>query len=182
MKCELCHERPAETVLYRKGKNGKREELYVCHACAEQERAFGESRGIQVTAIDAGAQGGDSPMGELFGRIGKLLEGLPGQDGDDRETRCPGCGTTLDEIRTVGLIGCPVCYRTFGKALRAMLDECQLCHTYQGDPLPGQARAAGVRELERRLAEALKREDYREAKRLRAELARLREEEGGHDD
>ena len=37
-------------------------------------------------------------------------------------------------------------------------------------------------ELERRLAEALKREDYREAKRLRAELARLREEEGGHDD
>ena len=179
MKCELCHERQAETVLYRQSENGKREELYVCHACAARERAFGESRGIQVTAIDAGESGGESPMGELFGRIGKLLEGLPGQEAE-RETRCPGCGTTMDEIRTVGLIGCPVCYKTFGKALRALFDECQLCHQYAGDALPGEAQATTVQELERQLAEALKREDYREAKRLRAELKRLRDEEDGH--
>lgn len=179
MKCELCHERQAETVLYRKGENGKREELYVCHACAARERAFGESRGIQVTAIDAGEQDGESPMGELFGRIGKLLEGLPGQEAE-RETRCPGCGTTMDDIRTGGLIGCPVCYKTFGKALRALFDECQLCHAYAGDALPGEAHTATEQDLERQLDEALKREDYREAKRLRAELKRLRGEEDDH--
>ncbi len=54
MKCELCHERDAEVVLFRRGKeDGKgEEELYVCKKCAEQERAFGTERGIQVTAME----------------------------------------------------------------------------------------------------------------------------------
>ena len=37
MKCELCHQRDAETALQVE-RDGAEEELYVCHACAKQER------------------------------------------------------------------------------------------------------------------------------------------------
>lgn len=185
MKCELCHRQDAETVLYRTKPDGKRQELYVCNACAERERAFDESRGIQVAAIDAGGDAPRreaSPMGELFGRLGKMLEGLADPEAGGDEPRCPGCGATMEEIRAAGLIGCPQCYKTFAKPLRALFDDCQACHAYKGDPLPGEARAGAERDLERRLAEALRREDYREAKRLRAALEALRGAEGGPGD
>lgn len=185
MKCELCHRQDAETVLYRTRPDGKREELYVCNACAERERAFDESRGIQVAAIDADGEAprqGGSPMGELFGRLGKMLEGLADPEVGGGEPRCPGCGATMEAIRSVGLIGCPQCYKTFAKPLRALFDDCQGGHAYKGDPLPGEERAGAERDLERRLGEALRREDYREAKRLRAALDALRGAEGGPGD
>ena len=99
MKCELCHQRNAETVIFRKQGNAPREELYVCHACAERERAFGVERGIQVAAVDSG-EGSAAPeasvephklsidldalgvpprelfgkLGEMFGRLSERLE------------------------------------------------------------------------------------------------------------
>ena len=37
MKCELCHQKDAETAIQVE-KEGAAEELYVCHACAKKER------------------------------------------------------------------------------------------------------------------------------------------------
>ena len=34
MKCEICHNADAQTVLRRKKKDGTEEELYVCKSCA----------------------------------------------------------------------------------------------------------------------------------------------------
>lgn len=191
MKCELCHRNDAETVLYRTGKKGRREELYVCRACAERERAFGQERGVQVAAVEAdglpggGDAEGNGPGGiapqELLGRLGELFGALSqrlGEEGDG-ETRCPGCGMTLADFRAQGMLGCPKCFKAFPKALRALLDETQQCHAYRGDALPGQARAETLRDLRRRLDEAVAREDYREAKRLREAIRELTGEGGG---
>lgn len=191
MKCELCHTNDAETVLYREGQGGRREELYVCRACAERERAFGQERGVQVAAVESDVQpdgqgpgldglGGMAPR-ELLGRLGELFGALSEHmgEGEEGEARCPGCGMTLGELRAQGLLGCPKCLKTFSKTLRALLDETQLCHAYRGDPLPGQERAETLRDLRKRLADAVAREDYREAKRLRAAIRDLTGEGGG---
>ncbi len=77
MKCELCHKRDAETVLYRPSKDGHRqEELYVCRACAEHEHTFGE-HGIQIAAMDA-TELGDFNFDTPFPPQGAMPpEGLP---------------------------------------------------------------------------------------------------------
>lgn len=194
MKCELCHQNDAETVLYRPGKNGRREELYVCHPCAERERAFGQERGIQVAAVETGEEGpnpGKPPAGletlglpkEVFGQLGEMFGKLSERLGEIDETRCPGCGTTAEDLRTTGLMGCPTCFKTFRKLLLPLLDDSQQCTAYRGDPFPGREHERELAALERRQREAVAREDYAEAKRLAEEIRRLKEdgrEEGDH--
>ena len=215
MKCELCHANNAETVLYRRNAEGKREELYVCHACAERERAFEEERGIQITAmrLNGGAkpappeeprkgadEAEDAPpadeageprmmsAAEFFGEDEEPPEdpsareflGLHAGTPDDACTRCPGCGATIGDIRHEGLFRCPQCLTTFPELTRTLLDDAQQCSDYQGDPAPGTERLREIEALERRLAEAIDREDYLEAKRLRAEI-QAKKGEAGHD-
>ena len=215
MKCELCHANNAETVLYRRNAEGKREELYVCHACAERERAFEEERGIQITAmrLNGGAkpappeeprkgadEAEDAPpadeageprmmsAAEFFGEDAEPPEdpsareflGLHAGTPDDACTRCPGCGATIGDIRHEGLFRCPQCLTTFPELTRTLLDDAQQCSDYQGDPAPGTERLREIEALERRLAEAIDREDYLEAKRLRAEI-QAKKGEAGHD-
>ncbi len=249
MKCELCHANNAETVLYRRNAEGKREELYVCHACAERERAFEEERGIQITAmrLNGGAkpappeeprkgadEAEDAPpadeageprmmsAAEFFGEDEEPRKGTdeaedappadeageprmmsaaeffgedeePPEDPSAREflglhagtpddacTRCPGCGATIGDIRHEGLFRCPQCLTTFPELTRTLLDDAQQCSDYQGDPAPGTERLREIEALERRLAEAIDREDYLEAKRLRAEI-QAKKGEAGHD-
>lgn len=198
MKCELCHANDAETVLYRSGKNGRREELYVCQACAGRERAFGRERGVQVAAVEPGGEGGPNPgkppkgletlglpkevvgqLGEMFGQLSERL----GAMGADGETRCPGCGTAAETLRSSGMMGCPLCYKTFRNQVLPLLDDAQQGIVYRGDPFPGREHERELAMLERRQREAVAREDYAEAKRLAEEIRRLRGgggEEGGH--
>ncbi len=193
MKCELCHKNDAETVLWRQGEKGRREELYVCQACAGRERAFDRERGVQVAAMEA--DGGPNPgkppagleelglpkevfgqLGEMFGKLSEKLGGL-----GDGETRCPGCGASADDLRAQGMMGCARCYKVFRKPLLRQLDESQQGTEYHGDPFPGRERERELKRLEALQREAVAREDYAEAKRLAEEIRRLKGGEGdGH--
>ncbi len=195
MKCELCHDQPAETVLYRRApeKPGGVEELYVCHGCADRERAFGQERGIQVTAMEAPAiaplkPGDPSPFRpeDFAKQMHDLMEQMQAHfktspEGEEEGARCPGCGMTLEEVRSVGQMGCPTCYTFFRKHLKALLDLCQDVNRYAGDPLPGLERKQRRAALVKRFDEAVAREDYAEAKRLKEELRRLDEAGGAPD-
>ncbi len=186
MKCELCHQRNAETVLLRPGKAGREEELYVCKACAEREAVFGETHGIQVAAMgmDGPSQGDvkDVPgeMGpaqkEFLGKMEEVLGVLSEKLGDFLEggpegERCPKCGMPLDEVRTHGGIGCAHCMKVFRKALLRLVDEVQGCVEYHGEPSIHFAAQAKRKALVAALKEALEREDYVKAKAIKAELA-----------
>ena len=113
MKCEICHQNEAETVLYRPSKDGGRpEELYVCKACAKRERVFDQERGIQVAAVDSdriadmpetGLPPGPNPglppgfdqlkmpkevmgqLGEVFNELSKRMRNADASNGDDSE-------------------------------------------------------------------------------------------------
>lgn len=191
MKCELCHQNDAETVLWRAGKDGRKEELYVCHACAERERAFGQERGVQVAAMgaDAAPNPGKPPAGletlglpkEVFGQLGEMFGRLSEKLGAEGETRCPRCGASADDLRALGMMGCAQCYKTFRKPLMRQLDETQQCLDYRGDPFPGRERERNLKRLEELRRAAVAREDYAEAKRLTEEILRLKGgEEDGH--
>lgn len=204
MKCEICHKNEAETVLFRDKPGKGREELYVCRACAEREEAFGQERGIQVAAMEfspdelppgvnpglppGGDDAGWSPqkpppealneLGKMFGQLSSLLSEA---GGNPDEARCPQCGQALEEIRASGLMGCPKCYEVFREAIAPLLAELNDCTTFGGTF--GVAKQASGRErlqaLKAELAEAIKREDYATAKRLKAEFEALKRSLGG---
>lgn len=197
MKCELCHQADAETVFFRTTESGSREELYVCHACARREQAFNQERGIQVTAMDTDGVMPNMPghepqsldelkaMGippkELFGKLGEMFGEMSKTFSEDEEEefaddlRCPTCGTTFHTLREGGLIGCSDCYTTFEKVLAPLLDDLHLCSDHSGDETS--ARKREIFELNRQLADAIRREDYAAAKDLKTRLAKLLAEE-----
>lgn len=81
---------------------------------------------------------------------------------------CTRCGFTWEEYRSRGLLGCPQCYAGFGEALQADIAWLHRAMDFadpdSGAREPDPETLAGWRE---KLAEALRREDYGEAARIR---------------
>ncbi len=203
MKCELCHQKNAETVLHRPGKNGRDEELYVCRACAETEAVFGETHGIQVAAMgdmmppmgnrlplmppdgEALPDGEEMPFPEemqlppkeLLGKLGEvfgqLSEKLNQLDNGPSPERCPKCGMRLEDIRTEAMLGCPTCLKVFRKTVVRILEDLQGSATYCGAPALQFEAQARQKELKAALKAAIDCEDYAAAKAIKAKLAAL---------
>ena len=99
---------------------------------------------------------------------------------------CTQCGFTWAEYRARGLVGCPQCYASFGDGLLADLNW---MHAPEHPPaaeapaaFPGRAAAPGreapadrLARLREELADALRKEQYEEAARLRRQIG-----ESGH--
>lgn len=81
---------------------------------------------------------------------------------------CPGCGRTWEDARRTTLLGCPRCWDTFREPLRMVLQDFQgTSGPHDSSPLRDQILHRLQEDLERGLREALEREDYVEALRLR---------------
>ncbi len=209
MKCELCHEHDAETVLMRPAKTGGRaEELYVCHQCAEREETFDE-HGIQVAAMNADElppfgignamppgfpvegepisdeekeqllkeieEAGLPPPQEIFGKLGEMFGELSEKLGEMPIDRlCPTCGMSLKTVREEGILGCPDCIKAFEPILSRLLEDVQQTKEYQGKPSERFAHVHELKRLQAALDAAIAREDYVEAKKLRAKIEWLR--------
>ena len=90
---------------------------------------------------------------------------------------CEGCGTTVDQFRRKGRLGCGQCYHTFAQELEEVLERIHGAHRHVGRT-PGvdpKALAARMRRenLERDLEEAVAKEAYERAAGIRDELKRL---------
>lgn len=191
MNCELCHKQDAQTVIYRREADGSQRELYVCRACADAERAFGGTRGINVTAMEAPEPPAGNLPQQLLGKLESLLERMSSSSPEERgqafleadgeQKRCPACGMTLDDVQNYSMVGCAACYRAFGEVLRSLVADLQGCREYAGDPPAAGAalRKARLDALKRELREAMAREDYLKAKALREAIRRLEEDPSG---
>jgi len=62
MKCEICHENPAQTVLESSGNAD--DELYVCHECAKKERAKRNEAERAGVVLGDNADNADNDSGE----------------------------------------------------------------------------------------------------------------------
>ena len=158
MVCQRCKKNTATVHLTEIVKNEKREK-HLCEKCAVQE-------GLAVKA----------PV-----PINELLASFVGEQAGARELAkmtCPQCGMTFLEFRNRGLLGCPGDYEAFGKVLIPLLERAQEGASQHVGKVParsgaGQEKQGELMRLRRELAEAVEKEDYELAARLRDQIKAL---------
>ena len=173
MLCELCHNHDASGVLHRKDANGEDEELYVCQECL---KANGKAKPEKPKEISVVTPDGDEPpafiKNFLDAAVG-LIEGVAGAE-PPQEKKCRVCGATWKKIKSERLLGCPDCWSQFGKEIReeflsGAYGPKHLGKIPEKNPDGKPSRAF----LEKELKEAVARQNYRKAARLRRQLDEL---------
>ena len=163
MQCEYCKENPA-TIHLTEIVNGQRSEKHLCQDCAEKEGITAKS---QVS------------LNELLNSLLATQEQKSGADPDEyAELKCPHCGITLEQFRQQAALGCPHDYEVFSKVLGPLITKAHNGNTTHSGKVP-----AGLEEtvksrskllkLEKQLKEAVAKEDYETAAKLRDEIKQL---------
>ena len=154
MLCERCNKNVATVHLTEIVKNQKIEK-HLCEQCAKEE---GYTIKTHVSLED-------------------MLTAFISHHSDASEmaeTTCPDCGMTYIDFRNEGRLGCPHDYEVFREALDPLLERVhgKLEHTGKLPSRAGesQKRQRDLMTMRRQLREAVEREDYEEAARLRDEI------------
>lgn len=154
MRCQRC-QKEASVHLTERVK-GQRRELHLCPGCARKAGlALPESP--PNLALDAVVQG------LIVAHVGELV-------GELAERTCPDCGLKFMEFRAGGRLGCPRDYRVFAAGLLPLIQRYHGTTRHVGKTARPAGRADERLRLRTRLREAIAREDYEEAARLRDQL------------
>ena len=187
MLCELCKHNDAEAVLHRKDENGEEEELYVCRKCLASANSDSSNDGedghgdrqnhVKPTFITAdGKQPPEFIQNFLDAAVG-LIEGVAKSDRLPSEPKCRVCGSTWEKIKETGALGCPDCWSQFANDIRKEFLSGSYGRNHAGK-IPERASDGRPSRafLERELKDAVARQNYRKAARIRKQLDEL---EGG---
>jgi len=152
MLCQRCKKNTATVHLTDIVKNEKRER-HLCEKCASEE-------GITVKQ--------QVPINELLANFVMEQSGAR----ELAKLTCPECGMSFLEFRNSGLLGCPNDYDAFAKALVPLLERAhEGASQHKGkSPAgggPDREKQRQVAALQRQLAEAVEKEDYELAAKLR---------------
>ncbi|MCF7936609.1 MAG: UvrB/UvrC motif-containing protein [Synergistales bacterium] len=172
MKCERCGQHEAE-VHIKQIVNGKVEEHHLCLACA-REAGLPAGLGAKALELDLGGLLNTLWKDLLQDQSGpKLLSG--GEEGEPPV--CAECGHTLEEFKKTGKLGCPACYDGFREILQPLLRKIHGADFHRG---LAPCASGWMESLEQRhgvlreeLQEAVDREEYEQAARLRDEIRAL---------
>ncbi|WP_349671392.1 UvrB/UvrC motif-containing protein [Lacrimispora sp.] len=185
MLCEKCKIREAN-IQYTEVVNGVKKEHHFCAQCAK-EMDFG----VYAAIFD-----GEFPLG-------KLLSGLLGiedtEKGPDKlqQIACPTCGTSYSEFVKDSRFGCADCYSVFGPLMEDSIKQLQgslmhtgktpafqrMDHESQNEDLDEDGSDSSrneLYELDTRLKEALRFEDYETAAVCRDRIKELRKGNEGN--
>jgi protein arginine kinase activator len=161
MTCQRCQDEAS--VHLTESVDGQLREVHLCGRCARAAGLPLPGAGPPPDlALDAVVQG------LIVAHVGELV-------GELAQRRCPDCGLKFMEFRTGGRLGCPNDYEAFGRGLLPLLRRAHGATRHVGKvPVRRPARAAerGVSRLRLRaqLRDAVAREDYEQAARLRDQL------------
>jgi len=156
--CQKCPEEA--TVHLTETVGGRRRELHLCPACA-REAGVALPEAPPVLALDAVVQS------LIVTHVGELV-------GELARSTCPDCGLKFMEFRARGRLGCPNDYRVFAKGLLPLLGHAHGATRHVGKAPRPRADAGDRLRIRTRLRDAIAREDYEEAARLR-DLLRLKD-------
>jgi protein arginine kinase activator len=154
MICQRCKNEASVHLTERVG--GKRQELHLCMSCArkagvvlpESPPNLGLDAVVQSLIV--------SHVGELVGELAELT--------------CPECGIKFMEFRAGGRLGCPQDYSVFKRGLLPLIQRVHGATRHvgkQAKPRPGMVQRLRLRS---QLREAIAREDYEQAARIRDQL------------
>ncbi len=154
MTCQRCSKTASVHLTERR--EGERFELHLCAACA---RKAGITPPDSLPDLKLDAVVDElivSNVGELVGELARLV--------------CPACGVKYMEFRASGRFGCPEDYRIFAAGLTGILPRYHGSSRHVGKTPAVHPEASPRLHLRARLREAIVREDYELAARLRDQL------------
>jgi protein arginine kinase activator len=154
MTCQRC--RDEASVHLTETVNGRRREVHLCTSCAHKAGVL-PSEAPPKLALDAVVQG------LIVAHVGELVGELAG-------LTCPDCGLKFMEYRARGRLGCPSDYKVFARGLLPLLNRAHGATRHVGKMARPRPAAAARLRLRTRLRDAISREDYEEAARLRDQL------------
>ncbi len=154
--CQHCNH--AKATVHITDMSPKKRERHLCEECAEKEGVIIKQHTSTTNAI-----------------LQKFLE-FKAQTGSGSEgPSCSKCGRTFQEFQVKGLLGCPHDYEEFRSVLEPLLQRAHEKATQHVGKVPGSAgdsvqAQTGLLRLRRQLQEAIEREDYELAARLRDQI------------
>ena len=116
----------------------------------------------------------DDKLKNFLQYIFDVVENMERQDMPNIRESCPQCGQTYKDFKATGKLGCASCYQTFRDNIATALKNIHGTNEYQGKIPKGQGSRYEKMLLKRELAEnksllkeAVEREEFEEAARLR---------------
>ena len=157
MKCDVCDDKTA-TVFLTQIVKGNMQKINLCENCAK-EKGVTDPTGFQLADMLLG-----------FGQ-GARVETQP------MEKSCTACGMTQSTFRKTGRLGCAACYSVFGDGMDGLLKAMHKGTRHIGK-VPAhlsnrQADEEHLVQLRTALDDAVSKEAYEDAARLKSEIATL---------
>jgi protein arginine kinase activator len=156
MRCQRCQKEASIHLTERI--QGQRQELHLCPSCA-RKAGLALPEAPPNLALDAVVQS------LIVAHVGELV-------GELADLTCPDCGLKFMEFRASGRLGCPQDYRVFAAGLLPLIQRYHGATRHVGKVARRHEGAGHRLRLRTRLREAIAREDYEEAARLRDRLRR----------
>lgn len=170
--CQICKKAPA-TIHLTDIHNNIKKEVHLCESCAA-EKGFNMQTAANLPQL----------LGLAAKKKAELLK-QPPRDAED-DMACPVCGFKWSDFRNKGRLGCPNDYVAFGARMKSLVTgqlaqtataELDLVHVGKVPPgihPAGDATHSALRNLDRRLKQAVAAEHYEEAARIKAEIDALK--------
>jgi len=159
MLCDKCKKNEA-TINFAQVANNKKVEYHLCEECAEKLGFKNPLKNVPFPLSDFLTSMVDKDIKEKTGALVQV--------------NCSQCGLTFTEFSKTGKFGCGKCYRAFKTQLDDLLRKIHGSNRHVGkfpDTSPEKLKPLiKERELQKRLREAIKNEDYEVAAEIRDKL------------
>lgn len=180
MLCDKCKKNEAK-IYYTEIINGEKKEQHLCEDCAMEYTSFQMGSTVMNSEVT---------LGNLLSTIlGNYYANSTQEAGKrEQEPQCKGCGMTYSEFMKEGRFGCVSCYDSFEKVLEKSIKNIQGADTHIGKRPKGFETKADkiVKELSEtdklsiRLQEAIEKEEFEEAAKIRDRMRELKKEGTRH--
>jgi protein arginine kinase activator len=183
MLCDRCQKKDAK-ILYTEIINGVKKEQHLCEECATDYTSFQMEKPLLNSELT------------LNDLLSTLLEAYnTGGEKEQGETKsdivCDQCNTTYEEFLQKGRFGCSHCYQSFNAdgQLGRTLKGIQGAEVHTGKRPKGLVTASTDRrfkdfseaeKLSLKLQEAIEKEEFEEAARLRDLIKQMKKEEASN--
>ena len=162
MKCQNCHGKTA-TVHLTEIIGNEKKEVHLCEECA-QKKGIGIKTQFSMSDIISGLIGASGA--KELARLSK--------------TTCSECGISYMDFHSTGRLGCANDYKVFSRELTPLIERIHGSAKHVGKIPPGAGREV-VKEnrllrLRKDLKDAIQREAYEEAAKIRDEIRSVEEE------
>lgn len=171
MLCENCQKNDA-TVHFTQIINGKKQEMRLCENCAKELNGFNISD-------DIGFGHSFSFQNILSGLMDYMGSAAPVNKAN--QLACKNCGTTYNDFKKYGLLGCSECYKSFSPAINPVIKRVQ-GNTEHVGKIPkkmgkGIIEKRRLAKLKEDLQKAIANEEYEKAAQIRDMIKSIQNKE-----